>query len=63
MHPQYRAAKEVHFISVIDKMNRSNGLNKIKFPTLSLVRHWKMKQEKRSPSISAKIQEIITIKL
>ena len=50
-------------MSVIDKMNKSYGTNKIKFATQSLDRQWKMKQEKLSPSFTTKIKEIISIKL
>lgn len=33
-------------MSVIDKMNKSYGTNKIKFASQSLGRQWKMIQEK-----------------
>jgi DNA polymerase V len=50
-------------MSVIDKMNKSYGTNKIKFGTQSLDRQWKMKQEKLSPSFTTKNKEIISIQL
>lgn len=55
--------KHQPLMSVIDKMNRSYGKNKIKFATQSLDRQWKMKQEKLSPSFTTRIKEIITINL
>jgi DNA polymerase V len=55
--------KHQTLMSVIDKMNKSYGLNKIKFATQSLDRQWKMKQEKLSPSFTTKIKEIISIQL
>lgn len=50
-------------MSVIDKMNKSYGINKIKFANQSLGRQWKMKQEKLSNSYTTRIKEIITINL
>lgn len=55
--------KHQPLMSVIDKMNRSYGTNKIKFGTQSLGRQWKMRQEKLSPSFTTRIKDIITIKL
>lgn len=55
--------KHQPLMSVIDKMNRSYGKNKIKFATQSLDRQWKMKQEKLSPSFTTRINEIITVNL
>ena len=55
--------KHQPLMSVIDKMNRSYGTNKIKFATQSLGRQWKMRQEKLSPSFTTRIKDIITIKL
>lgn len=54
--------KHQPLMSVIDKMNRSYGKNKIKFATQSLDRQWKMKQEKLSPSYTTRIKDIITVK-
>lgn len=50
-------------MSVVDKLNKSFGKNKIKFGNQSLGRQWKMKQEKLSKSYTTKISEVITIKV
>jgi DNA polymerase V len=55
--------KHQPLMSVIDKMNKSYGKNKIKFATQSLDRQWKMKQEKLSNCYTTKINEIIKINL
>ncbi|HLW29716.1 MAG TPA: Y-family DNA polymerase [Brumimicrobium sp.] len=55
--------KHQPLMSVIDKLNRSYGNNKIKFANQSLGRQWKMKQEKLSPCFSTNINDIIKIKL
>lgn len=55
--------KHQPLMSVIDKLNKLYGKNKIKFGTQSLGRQWKMKQEKLSPSYTTNIEDVITIKL
>ncbi len=55
--------KHQPLMSVIDKMNKSFGTNKVKFASQSLGRQWKMKQEKLSPCFTTRIKEIITIKV
>jgi DNA polymerase V len=55
--------KHQPLMSVIDKMNRGYGTNKIKFGTQSLGRQWKMRQEKLSPCYTTRINDVITIKL
>ncbi|MHB1106555.1 MAG: Y-family DNA polymerase [Lutibacter sp.] len=50
-------------MSVVDKLNKSYGKNKIKFANQSLGRQWKMKQEKLSKSFTTRMDEIITIKV
>ncbi len=55
--------KHQPLMSVIDKMNRSYGKNKIKFATQCLDRQWKMKQERLSKCYTTKIKEVIHIKL
>ncbi|MBS3992978.1 MAG: Y-family DNA polymerase [Bacteroidetes bacterium] len=50
-------------MSVVDKLNKSYGKNKIKFANQSLGRQWKMKQEKLSNSYTTRIDEIITVKV
>lgn len=55
--------KHQPLMSVIDKLNKSYGTNKIKFATQSLGRQWKMRQEKLSPSFTTRLSDIITIKL
>src|SRR5690554_885533 len=55
--------KHQPLMSVIDKLNKSYGNNKIKFANQSLGRQWKMKQEKLSPCFTTNINDIINIKL
>jgi len=55
--------KHQPLMSVIDKMNRSYGKNKIKFGTQCLDRQWKMKQERLSKCYTTKIKEVIHIQL
>jgi DNA polymerase V len=55
--------KHQPLMSVIDKMNKSYGTNKIKFGNQSLGRQWKMKQEKLSKSYTTRLNEVITINL
>ena len=55
--------KHQPLMSVIDKMNKSYGTNKVKFATQSVGRQWRMKQEKLSPCFTTRINEIINIKL
>ena len=55
--------KHQPLMSVIDKMNRGYGKNKIKFGTQCLDRQWKMKQERLSKCYTTKIKEVIHIKL
>lgn len=55
--------KHQPLMSVVDKLNKAYGKNKIKFANQSLGRQWKMKQEKLSKSYTTRIDEIITIKI
>lgn len=55
--------KHQPLMSVIDKMNKSFGTNKVKFATQSLGRQWKMKQEKLSKCYTTRIDEIININI
>lgn len=55
--------KHQPLMSVIDKMNKSYGTNKVKFANQSLGRQWKMKQEKLSKSYTTRLNEVITINL
>ena len=55
--------KHQPLMSVVDKLNKSYGKNKIKFGNQSLGRQWKMKQEKLSKSFTTRINEIITINI
>ena len=50
-------------MSVVDKLNKYYGKNKIKFANQSLGRQWKMKQEKLSKSYTTRIDEIIIISI
>lgn len=54
-------AKHQPIMSVVDRLNRSYGSNKIKFGGQDFGRQWKMKQEKLSANYSTKIKEIITV--
>lgn len=54
--------KHQPLMAVIDKLNRSFGVNKIKFATQSLGRQWKMKQEKLSPCYTTKWSDVLEIK-
>lgn len=54
-------AKHQPIMSVVDRLNRSYGTNKIKFGGQDFGRQWKMKQEKLSANYSTKIKEIITV--
>lgn len=49
-------------MSVVDRLNKSYGNNKVKFASQSMGRQWKMKQEHLSPRYSTNINEIISIK-
>lgn len=53
--------KHQPLMSVIDKMNKSYGTNKVKFGNQSLGRQWKMKQEKLSNCFTTKLKEVITV--
>lgn len=55
--------KHQPLMQAIDKMNKSYGVNKIKFATQSTGRQWKMKQEKLSNCFTTKFKEIIHINL
>jgi DNA polymerase V len=55
--------KHQPIMSVVDKLNKSFGTNKIKFASQSLGRQWKMRQEKLSPSYTTQIKDVISIKL
>jgi DNA polymerase V len=55
--------KHQPLMSVIDKMNKNYGTNKIKFANQSLGRQWKMRQEKLSPCYTTQIEHVISIKL
>ncbi|RZL40305.1 MAG: Y-family DNA polymerase [Pedobacter sp.] len=48
--------KHQPLMSVVDKLNKSYGKNKIKFGNQSLGRQWKMKQEKLSKSFTTRIR-------
>ena len=55
--------KHQPLMSVIDKMNRNYGNNKIKFGVQSLGRQWKMKQDRLSPKFSTLLKDVITVKV
>lgn len=55
--------KHQPLMSVIDKLNKSIGTNKVKFGNQSLGRQWKMKQEKLSKCYTTRIDEIININI
>lgn len=54
--------KHSPIMSIVDRLNRAYGNNKIKFGSQSLGRQWKMKQERLSPRYSTNIKEIIQVK-
>lgn len=53
--------KHFPLMTIVDRMNKSYGNNKVKFASQSLGRQWKMKQENISPRYSTNIKEIITV--
>jgi len=53
--------KHQPLMSVVDKLNKSYGTNKVKFAGQSLGRQWKMKQEKLSPSYTTRINDVVKI--
>ena len=55
--------KHQPLMSVIDKMNKSFGTNKVKFATQSHGRQWRMKQEKLSKCYTTRINEVININI
>lgn len=55
--------KHQPLMSVVDKLNKCYGTNKIKFGNQSLGRQWKMKREKLSKSYTTRINEIITVEI
>ncbi|WP_223032675.1 Y-family DNA polymerase [Hanstruepera marina] len=55
--------KHLPLMSIVDRLNKAYGNNKIKFGSQSLGRQWKMKQERLSPRYSTNINEIIDIKV
>jgi len=54
--------KHQPLMSVVDRLNKAYGNNKVKFGSQSLGRQWKMKQERLSPRYSTNIDEVIEIK-
>lgn len=55
--------KHQPLMSVIDKLNKSIGTNKVKFGNQSLGRQWKMRQEKLSKCYTTRIDEIVEINI
>lgn len=55
--------KHQPLMSVIDKLNKSIGTNKVKFGNQSLGRQWKMRQEKLSKCYTTRIDEVININI
>lgn len=53
--------KHSPLMTIVDRMNKSYGNNKVKFASQSLGRQWKMKQENISHRFSTNIEEIITV--
>lgn len=54
--------KHQPLMSVVDRLNKAYGNNKVKFGSQSLGRQWQMKQERLSPRYSTNIDEVIEIK-
>lgn len=55
--------KHQSLMSVVDKLNKSYGNNKIKFGNQSLGRQWKMKQEKLSKCYTTRIEDILCVRI
>jgi DNA polymerase V len=55
--------KHQPLMSVVDKLNKCYGKNKIKFGNQSLGRQWKMKQEKLSKSYTTRIDEVVVVRV
>jgi DNA polymerase V len=55
--------KHQPLMSVVDKLNKCYGNNKIKFGSQSLGRKWKMKQEKLSPCFTTRIGDVVSVNL
>ena len=55
--------KHQPLMSVVDKLNKAYGKNKIKFANQTLGRQWKMKQEKLSQRYTTNIKEVVEIEL
>ncbi len=55
--------KHQPIMSIVDRLNKVYGNNKIKFGSQSLGRQWKMKQERLSPRYSTNINDVIEINL
>jgi DNA polymerase V len=53
--------KHEPIMTIVDRLNKAYGNNKIKFGSQSLGRQWKMKQEKLSPRYSTNINDIIKV--
>jgi DNA polymerase V len=53
--------KHQPLMSVVDKLNKCYGKNKIKFGNQSLGRQWKMKQEQLSKSYTTRIDEVVVV--
>lgn len=54
--------KHQPLMSIMDKINKSIGMTKVKLASQDIGRTWKMKQEKLSPRFTTRIAEIIKIK-
>ncbi|MCB9074956.1 MAG: DUF4113 domain-containing protein [Chitinophagales bacterium] len=50
-------------MQAIDQLNNRLGQQKIRLASQDIKRVWKMKQEKRSPQYTTKLNDIITIKV
>ena len=55
--------KHQPLMSVVDKLNKCYGKNKIKFGNQSLGRQWKMKQEQLSKSYTTRIDEVVVVRV
>ena len=55
--------KHQPLMSVVDKLNKCYGNNKIKFGNQSLGRQWKMKQEQLSKSYTTRIDEVVVVRV
>jgi len=60
---EQRDERHIRLMQAIDQLNNRLGQQKIRLASQDIKRVWKMKQEKRSPQYTTKLNDIITIKV